>query len=149
LHKSVIHNLAWIPLIFFGIGAVYLGLRWFSHPEPWLLDKIPNEILIQKSFDELFASEINLYLPDYLTVIYLFLGWCAIALGILIIVYTHVTKMGTVESRFYILATLLVILIGFYYLIFNYIPQTPFKKELYIMSLLWSTSAFFSFKLGS
>ena len=35
----------------------------------------------------------------------------------------------------------------FYYLIFNYIPLTPFKKELYIMSFLWLISAVFSFKL--
>ena len=112
MHKSVTHNFSWVPLFFFGVGAVYLGLRWLVHPEPWLLDKIPNEILIQKSFEELFKSDINYYLPDYLTVIYLFLGWCAIAFGMLIIIYIHVTRMGTNKSRFYILATLLIILIG-------------------------------------
>ena len=147
MHKSVIHNFSWIPLVLFGFGAVFSGLRWLIHPEPWLLDKIPNENLIQKSFDELFKSEINYYLPDYLAVIYLFLGWCAIALGMLIIIYIHITKMGTNKSRIYILVTLLVILIGFYYLIFNYIPLTPFKKELYIMSFLWLISSVFSFKL--
>ncbi len=147
MRKTVIHNFSWAPLFFFGVGAVYLGLRWLIHPEPWLLDKIPNEILIQKSFKELFEAEINYYLPDYLTVIYLFLGWCAIALGMLIIIYVHVTRMGTNKSRFYLLGTLLIILIGFYYLIFNYIPLTPFKKELYMMSFLWLMSAVFSFRL--
>ena len=99
MHKSVIHNFSWIPLVFFGIGIVFLGLRWLVHPEPWLIDKISNEDLIQKSFDELFKSEINYYLPDYLAVIYLFLGWCVIALGMLIIIYIHITKMGTNKYR--------------------------------------------------
>ncbi len=147
MRKNIIHNLSWVPLFFFGVGTIYLGLRWLIHPEPWLLDKIPNEIILQKSFEELFQSEINYYLPDYLTVIYLFLGWCSVALGMLIIIYVHTTRMGTNKSRFNILAILLIILIGFYFLIFNYIPLTPFKKELYVMSFLWLMSAVFSFRL--
>ena len=59
-----------MPIFVFGAGSIYLGLRWLVQPEPWLLDQIPNEILIQKSFEELFQSKINFYLPDYLKVIY-------------------------------------------------------------------------------
>ncbi len=149
MSKAAVHNLSWMPIFVFGAGSIYLGLRWLVHPEPWLLDQIPNEILIQKSFEELFQSKINFYLPDYLKVIYLFLGWCAIGVGMLIIIYVDITRMGTFKSRLYILSTLLIFLVGFYYLIFNYIPLTPFKKELYLMSLLWFISAFFSLKLRS
>ena len=45
----------------FLIGVVVLafGLIWAFHPEPWLLDKPPNEALLQTTFKNLFIHEIN------------------------------------------------------------------------------------------
>ena len=147
MDKKNIHNFTWIPLFLIGLGAVGLGLGWLIHPEPWMLDQPPNEALLQTSFHTLFADDINAHLPDYLLVIYRFLGWLLISVGLLTITYIQVTKMGTVLARNSILGVSLIILIGIAYMVFNFIPLSPFKIVLYMQSVMWLTSAYFSTKL--
>jgi len=141
------HNLIWGPLFLIGIGAVGLGLCWFVHTEPWMLDQLPNEALLQTSFSNLFASDINTYLPEYLRVIYRFLGLWVISIGLLIITYVQVTRLGTPLSRISILGVLFCILIGIGYMVFNFIPLSPFTTILYLQAGLLITSAYFSTQL--
>jgi len=147
MDQKNIHNFTWIPLFLIGLGAVGLGLAWLIHPEPWMLDQLPNEALLQTSFHTLFADDINAHLPAYLVVIYRFLGWCLMSVGLLTMTYIKVTKMGTVLARNSILGVLLIILIGVAYMVFNFIPLSPFKIVLYLQSAMWVTSAYFSTKL--
>ena len=141
------HNLIWGPLFLTGVGAVGLGLCWLFHTEPWMLDQLPNEALLQTSFSNLFASDINTYLPDYLRVIYRFLGLWVISIGLLIITYVQVTRLGTPLSRISILGVLFCILIGIGYMVFNFIPLSPFTTILYLQAGLLITSTYFSIQL--
>ena len=147
MDQKNIHNFTWIPLFLIGFIAAGLGLCWLIHPEPWMMDQLPNETLLQTSFHTLFADDINAHLPDYLLVIYRFLGWFLISVGLLTITYIQVTKMGTVLARNSILGVSLIILIGIAYMVFNFIPLSPFKIVLYMQSVMWLTSAYFSTKL--
>ena len=54
MDKRLAHNLTWFPIFLIGILAISLGAVWCVHDEPWLLDKPPNEVLLQTSFDILF-----------------------------------------------------------------------------------------------
>ena len=147
MNQKTIHNLSWIPLFLIGLGAVGLGLGWLLHPEPWILDKLPNEALLQTSFSNLFAADINTHLQDYLQVIYRFFGWWVSSIGILIMTYVQVTRMGTALARNSILGVLLFILIGVTYMVLNFIPLSPFKIVLYLQAALWLISAYFSTQL--
>ena len=147
MDQKKIHNFTWVPLFLIGLGAVGLGLSWLIHPEPWMLDQPPNEALLQTSFQNLFAANINIHLPEYLLVIYRFFGWCVLSIGLLIMTYVQITRMGTALARNAILGVLLFILIGVAYMVFNFIPLSPFKIVLYMQSVMWLTSAYFSTKL--
>tara|TARA_Y100001970_G_scaffold107596_1_gene134549 strand:+ start:1203 stop:1652 length:450 start_codon:yes stop_codon:yes gene_type:complete len=147
MDKRLVHNLIWIPMMIIGFIAIGMGLMWALHKEPWLLDKVPNEILLKKSFKELFSAEINYYLPSYLTLVYKFFGLWLTSLGLLIINYVYVTRMGTKESRFTIYLVLLITLAGIYYLVFSFIPTSPFIPVLYVLTMLYLISLIFSFKL--
>ena len=147
MDQNNIHNFTWIPLFLIGFGVVGLGLGWLIHPEPWMLDQPPNEALLQTSFQNLFAAKINVHLPEYLLVIYRFFGWWVLSIGLLIMTYVQITRMGTALARNAILGVLLFILIGVAYMVFNFIPLSPFKNVLYLQSAMWLTSAYFSTKL--
>jgi|TARA_B100000809_G_scaffold70751_1_gene68285 hypothetical protein len=147
MNQKTIHNLTWIPLFLIGLGSVGLGLGWLIHPEPWILDQAPNEALLQTSFQILFAADINVRLPDYLLVIYRFFGWWVMSIGLLIMTYVHVTRMGTTLARNSILGVLLTILVGVAYMVFNFIPSSPFKVVIYLQSAMWLTSAYYSTQL--
>ena len=74
MNPKILHNLTMIPFFLFGIIALTMGISWLSHPEPWLLDKIANETILNESFKDLFKREGNDNLPLYLTNIYRFFG---------------------------------------------------------------------------
>ena len=141
------HNLSWIPAFIIGLGAVGLGISWLSHPEPWILDQPPNEALLQTTFADLFTADINRHLPDYLRMIYRFFGWWVVSIGLLIMTFVKVTRMGTSLARNSILGILLIILIGIYYMVFNLIPTSQFKIAMHILAVLWFISAFASGRL--
>lgn len=147
MNNRTIHNFIWIPIFLIGLGAIILGLGWLIHPEPWMLDQLPNEALLQTSFSNLFAADINAHLQDYLQVIYRFFGWWVLSIGILIITYVQITRMGTPLKRNSILGVLLFILIGVTYMVLNFIPLSPFKTVLCVQAALWLISAYFSTQL--
>lgn len=144
MNQRYIHNFIWIPIFIIGFGNVCFGLVWLLYPEPWMLDQIPNEVLIRTSFDTLFSVEINTYLPDYLKVIYRFFGWWIITIGLLIIIYVQITKMGTYVARNLILGVLLFVLIGIIYMVYIFIPKSPFKLILVLQATFWFISAYSS-----
>lgn len=148
MNQRIIHNLTWLPLLIVGMMSIGLGVLWCLHPEPWLLDKSPNEILLRTDFSKLFSANINAHLPDYLTVIYRFFGWWLITIGLLIITYLRTTRMGTKLARDSINMVLFIVLVGLYYLVFSFIPKSPFVPILFIFTLLLSCSIYFSRRLG-
>ena len=85
VNKRIAHNLTWIPIFLIGILTISLGAVWCIHEQPWLLDKSPNEVLLQTSFDVLLSEKINIGLPSYLTIVYRFLGLYMLTIGSLII----------------------------------------------------------------
>ena len=144
MNKRVAHNLTWIPIFLIGIITICLGAFWCIHEQPWLLDKLPNEVLLQTSFNILFSEKINIGLSSYLTIIYRFLGLYMLTIGFLIIGYVYVTRLGTKTARNCIFVTLFSTLLGIYFLMLNYLPSSPLIPVLYFLSLCLFLSIFFS-----
>ena len=144
MNKRTAHNLTWGPIFIIGVVANILGLAWFIHEEPWLLDQTSNEVLIQTSFSDLFSKKINIGLPLYLTTIYRFFGLYLMTIGSLIIVFVYVTRLGTKTARNCIFLILFVSLLGIYFLVLNYLSSSPLMPVLYFLTLCLFLSVFFS-----
>ena len=144
VNKRIAHNLTWIPIFLIGILTISLGLVWCIHEQPWLLDKSPNEVLLQTSFDVLLSEKINIGLPSYLTIGYRFLGLYMLTIGFLIIGYVYITRLGTKIARDCIFLILFVTLLGIYFLVLNYLPSSPLILVLYFLTLCLCLSIFFS-----
>ena len=104
-------------------------------------------IIENKTFLDLFSAKINTYLPEYLTVIYRFLGWWLMTSGLLIIIYLRVTGLGTKLARNSLQMVLFIVLIGLYYFVFSFIPQSPFVPLLYVLTFLLLCSVYFSTRM--
>lgn len=147
MNQSTVHNLVWFPIFLIGLLVLCFGLLWVMHPEPWLIDQPQNEDLLQTSFQNLFSTNINKFLPYYLKVVYSFFGLWLIAIGILTLIYVKVTRLGTNQARFAIHSTFLVVLCLIYYLIIKYLPTSPLIPAVYILSSLLGISIYYSLKL--
>ena len=148
MNSEILHNLIWIPVFLIGLLTIFLGFGWLLHPEPWILDRLPNEILLKISFEELFAANINAHLPDYLRVIYRFFGWWVVSIGLLVVIYVYVTRMGTHIARNAILIAIFIVLSGVYLLIFRFIPTTPFLYGIFSITALYLLSLWASVKMN-
>ena len=144
VNKRIAHNLTWIPIFLIGILTISLGAVWCIHEQPWLLDKSPNEVLLQTSFDVLLSEKINIGLPSYLTIGYRFLGLYMLTIGSLIIGYVYVTRLGTKIARNCIFLILFITLLGIYFLVLNYLPSSPLMPVLYFLTFCLFLSVFFS-----
>ena len=144
VNKRIAHNLTWIPIFLIGILTISLGAVWCIHEQPWLLDKSPNEALLQTSFDVLLSEKINIGLSSYLTILYRFLGLYMLTIGLLIIGYVYITRLGTKIARNCIFLILFVTLLGIYFLVLNYLPSSPLMPVLYFLTFCLFLSAFFS-----
>ena len=60
MNNKTLHNLVWAPVSLIGLCTVLLGVGWLLYPEPWILDRAPNEFILKTSFKELFAADICL-----------------------------------------------------------------------------------------
>ncbi|MBQ08521.1 MAG: hypothetical protein CMD96_01890 [Gammaproteobacteria bacterium] len=120
------HNLTWVPMFAVGLIALVLGIVYVTIQDPWLLDKKANEALLMATYDELFSQGVNQYLPRYLTLMYRFFGWWLSSIGMLILFYVCVTKMGTSMARNCLYFSTAIVLIGIYCIILKFIPKTPF-----------------------
>ena len=144
VNKRIAHNCTWIPIFLIGILTISLGAVWCTHEQPWLLDKSPNEVLIQTSFDVLLSEKINIGLSSYLTIVYRFLGLYMLTIGLLIISYVYITRLGTKIARDCIFLILFVTLLGIYFLVLNYLPSSPLMPVLYFLTFCLFLSVFFS-----
>ena len=144
MNKRIAHNLTWVPIFLIGMITICLGAVWCIHKQPWLLDKLPNEVLLQTSFNILFSEKINKGLSLYLTIIYRFLGLYMLTIGFLILGYVYVTRLGTKTARNCIFVTLSFTLVGIYFLMLNYLPSSSLILVLYFISLCLFLSVFFS-----
>ena len=144
MNQRTIHNLVWFPSFLTGVTALIFGLIWFWHPEPWLIDQSPNEVLLQTTYEKLFSFEPNKYLPSYLKVIYRFFGLWLITIGLLIITFVRVTKLGTKQARTSIHIIMTFVLIVLYYLVISFLETSPLLPSLYLFTLLLSISMYFS-----
>ena len=144
VNKRIAHNLTWIPIFLIGVLTISLGAVWCTHEQPWLLDKSPNEALLQTSFDVLLSEKINIGLSSYLTIVYRFLGLYMLTIGLLIIGYVYITRLGTKIARYCIFLILFVTLLGIYFLILNYLPSSPLMPVLYFLTFCLFLSIFFS-----
>lgn len=134
MNPKTLHNLTMIPFFIYGIIALVMGIGWLSHPEPWLLDRIANEQILNESFQALFQREGNHNLSLYLTNIYRFFGLWVSATGALTIIYTYLTRLGAPLSRMLIQIIYLFLLIGATYLLLTYIPSSHFR---YLVGAFW------------
>jgi len=144
-----LQKLVTVPIYVIGISTCILGLGWMLSPEPWLLDQHANEVVLQMSFTQLFAADVNTTLPAYLTVIYRFFGWWVISIGLLISAYTYATGLETKRSRNIIHGLLSLIIIVVYIMILKFIPSSPFIYAAYGLAAMILVSFFASTKLTS
>ena len=149
MNQKTIHNFIWTPIFLIGVVSLAFGSIWIIHPEPWLLDQPANEALLQTSFNELFSYDANKFLPSYLIVIYRFFGLWLITIGLLVLSFVNITKLGTKQARFSIHSTLFLTLLSMYYLIFKYLPTSPLIPTLYVFTLLLGLSIYFSSRITS
>jgi hypothetical protein len=115
-----------LPMYLTGIGSMLLGLAWIIYPEPWLLDKWANEILLQTRYDILLTLPGNEYLGAYLKGLYGFFGLWIFSLGLLIAAYVRATNLASRRYQNFLYGTLCVVAIASYILIFTYIPTSHF-----------------------
>lgn len=144
MNQRIIHNLVWVPIFLIGLTALFFGLIWAWHPEPWLIDQLPNEKLLQTTFENLFSLKNNNYLPSYLKVIYKFFGLWLITVGLLILTFVKVTRLGTKQARIPIYSTLFFTLVTLYYLMFVYLETSTLSPVLYVFTFLLGLSTYAS-----
>ena len=144
MNKRIAHNFTWGPLLVIGITVNILGVVLCIHEEPWLLNQIPNEVLLQTSFSILFSQKTNIGLPLFLTTIYRFFGLWLLTTGSIIICYVYVTRLGTKVARNSIFFVIAVTLIAIYYLIFSYLRSSTLMPILHFLSLCLVLSVFCS-----
>ena len=96
----------------------------------------------------LFYEPINRNLPKYLTLLYRFFGVWVTSLGLLILAFTFVTRLGTKMPRGFSQLITLFTLIGISTLEFIFIPSSPFVYVTIILWLLWSISVWAGINLS-
>jgi len=140
MNPKFLHNLSFSLIFFLGLSGIALGLGWLLASEPWLLDQSANEKLLGTSFSEILSAPINQNLYLYLTMLYRFLGWWMISIGILVISYIIVTRMGTAMSRGFIHSVLFILLVGTTVIEKIFISSSPFLILTILLWLLWFVS---------
>jgi len=144
VNKRIAHNFTWGPIFIIGIISNILGTILCMHKEPWLLNQIPNEVLLQTSFSILFLEKTNIGLSLFLSTIYKFFGLWLMTSGSIIICYVYVTRLGTKIARNCIYAILSVTLVAIYYLVFSYLPSSTVLPILHFLALCLALSIFCS-----
>ena len=61
MNSKLLHNLTMVPFLIIGFMAFLLGVVWLFVPEPWMLDKSANVVLLDESYSNLFSEPINHY----------------------------------------------------------------------------------------
>lgn len=122
-----------IPLLLISVTLIISGVRWMISDEPWMLDQVANEERLNMTFDELFSSEKNKTLSEYLTQIYRFLGLYVFGLGFFLLSFSTSRMLEIVLVRKTVLYVLGILLISNLILAYFWIPSSHF---IYVM---WGT----------
>ena len=138
-----------IPLLLISVTLIISGVRWMISDEPWMLDQVANEERLNMTFDELFSSEKNKTLSEYLTQIYRFLGLYVIGIGTMLLAFSSekILKISYVRIRiFYALGSLLIVNL---ILAYNWIPSSHFIYLMWAALILFALSLYAHIKIGS
>ncbi len=147
MNAKSLHNLTTIPFLMMGLCAFFLGLGWIFSSEPWMLDKAANTILLDESYENLFSKTINRNLPKYLTLLYRFFGLWVSSLGLLLLSYTIVTRLGSGMARGLLHSTFFITLVGISLIEYVFIPSSPFVYLTIVLWLLWAISVWAGLQL--
>ena len=147
MNAKSLHNLTTIPFLIMGLCAFFLGLGWLFSSEPWMLDKAANTILLDESYENLFSKTINRNLPKYLTLLYRFFGLWVSSLGLLLLSYTIVTRLGSGMARGFLHSTFFITLVGISLIEYVFIPSSPFVYLTIVLWLLWAISVWAGLQL--
>ena len=147
MNPKLLHNLTVIPFFILGITSFIMGLGWMLSSEPWMLDEYANTILLEESYKDLFAHPINENLPRYLTLLYRFFGLWVTTIGMLIMSFTIVTRLGTVMARNFIQSSFFITLIGISIIEYIFIPSSHFIYLTFVLWVLWGVSVWAGIKL--
>ena len=137
----------WIPIFIIGVVLMILGPRWMISEEPWLLDKVANEELLEMSFDELFSNDINSTLPEYLRTIYKFFGLWVTTIGVLLLSMLKFFDLNSFKSRKVIHKITGVLLIFSLYLGHTRIPNSPFIYLMWFFVIIYFISFIASWRI--
>ena len=147
MNPKLLHNLTVIPFFILGITSFVMGFGWMLSSEPWMLDEYANTILLEESYKDLFAHPINENLPRYLTLLYRFFGLWVTTIGMLIMSFTIVTRLGTVMARNFIQSSFFITLIGISIIEYIFIPSSHFVYLTFVLWILWGVSVWAGIKL--
>ena len=147
MNPKLLHNLTTIPFLIMGLCAFFLGMGWLFSSEPWMLDKAANTILLDESYEKLFSEKVNRNLPKYLTLLYRFFGLWVSSLGLLLLSYTIVTRMGSSMARGFLHSTFFLTLVGISIIEYIFIPSSPFVYLTVVLWLLWAISVWAGLQL--
>jgi len=147
MNPKLLHNLTVIPFFILGITSFIMGFGWMLSSEPWMLDEYANTILLEESYKDLFAHPINENLPRYLTLLYRFFGLWVTTIGMLIMSFTIVTRLGTVMARNFIQSSFFIALIGISIIEYIFIPSSHFVYLTFVLWILWGVSVWAGIKL--
>ena len=147
MNPKLLHNLTTIPFLIMGLCAFFLGLGWLFSSEPWMLDEVANTILLEESYEKLFSENINRNLPKYLTLLYRFFGLWVSSLGLLLLSYTIVTRMGSGMARGFLHSTFFITLVGISIIEYIFIPSSHFVYLTVVLWLLWTISVWAGLQL--
>ncbi len=145
--KSKLFKVFWIPIFIIGLVLIILGPRWMLVDEPWLLDKVANEETLGISFDELFSSEVNSTLPEYLRTIYRFFGLWVTTIGVLILSQLLMFDLNNFKSRNMIHGVAGLLLVFALFLGHTRIPSSPFIYLMWFFVLIYVISLFASWRI--
>jgi len=147
LNEKFLYTLVWLPMVLVSISTTIMGCMWMFSSEPWLLDQAANEILLQTTYDKLFAADINSHLSDYLTGLYRFFGLWIFLIGLLMSIYIFASKLDKPKSRVYLYLFLAVLLTGLYYFQYQFIATSHFVWTTHSIFLAFLVSGLTSLKL--
>jgi len=147
MNPKLLHNLTVIPFFILGITSFFMGFGWMLSSEPWMLDEYANTILLEESYKDLFAHPVNENLPRYLTLLYRFFGLWVTTIGMLIMSFTIVTRLGTVMARNFIQSSFFITLIGISIIEYIFIPSSHFVYLTFVLWMLWGVSVWAGIKL--
>lgn len=147
MHQSTVHNLSWVPISIIGLLLTFLGIVILFHPQPWMINKYQNEIILNTSFVNLFLYPATHSLQNYLKLIYAFCGCSLFGLGFVILLYSYTTRFGTLLVRNVINFGVFIILAVFYRFSYGFSPESIFSSLFYVLSCLLLCSVYFSRKI--